>query len=199
MLSRRAVVRFGGICGILYVVLAIPSFIVGHPALIDDETNPQEVVDYFNTGQAGFLVWNGQLFIFAFFFFLWFLGTLHGMLRHAEDAEETGLPSVVLAGGLTLITLKLVGVSAEIDYPSTLSRFDNVLEDAQLAFLSLELSGWLYHYAYNVGAAVLIAATSMVALNTSVLPRWLAWAGLGVALVMLLHFIIPLGSLLALL
>lgn len=199
MLNRRAVVRFGGICGLLYVVLAIPSFVVGHPALIDNEMNPQEVLDYFNAGQAGFVVWNGLLFIFAAFFFLWFLGILHGMLRHAEGAEETGLPSIALAGGLTLIALKLVGVSAEIHYSSTLARFDNFLEDAQLAFLSVELSGWLYRYAYNVGAAVLISATSVVALNTGVLPRWLTWAGLVVALVMLLHFIIPLGSLLALL
>jgi hypothetical protein len=199
VLNRRAVVRFGGICGLLYVVLAIPSFVVGHPALIDNEANTQEVVDYFNAGQDGFLIWNGLLFTFAAFFFLWFLGILHNMLRRAEGAEETGLPSVALAGGLTLIALKLVGVSAEIHYPSTLDRFENFLEDAQLAFLSLELSGWLYHYAYNVGAAVLIAATSVVALNTGLLPRWLVWAGLVVALIMLLNFIIPLGSVLALL
>jgi hypothetical protein len=139
------------------------------------------------------------LFIFAVFFFLWFLGILHGMLRRAEGEEETGLPSVALAGGLALVALKLVGVSAEINYSSTLGRFDNFQEDAQLAFLSQELSGWLYHYAYNVGAAVLIAASSMVALNTGVLPRWLAWSGLVVALILLLHFLIPLGSLLALL
>ena len=92
-----------------------------------------------------------------------------------------------------------MGVSAEINYPSALERFDNFQEDAQLAFLSQELSGWLYHYAYNVGAAVLIAASSVVALNTGVLPRWLAWSGLVVAIILLLHFLIPLGSLLALL
>ncbi|HEY6751131.1 MAG TPA: hypothetical protein VI027_07385 [Rubrobacteraceae bacterium] len=39
-----------------------------------------------------------MLFIFAVFFFLWFLGILHGMLRRAEGEEETGLPSVALAG-----------------------------------------------------------------------------------------------------
>ena len=98
MVSRRAVVRFGGISGILYVALAIPSFVGGHPSLLDDESNPQEVVDYFNAGQDGFLIWNGLLFIFAAFFFLWFLGILHGMLRRAEGEEETGLPSVALAG-----------------------------------------------------------------------------------------------------
>ena len=50
-----------------------------------------------------------MLFIFAVFFFLWFLRILHGMLRRAEGEEETGLPSVALAGGLALVALKLVG------------------------------------------------------------------------------------------
>lgn len=114
------------------------------------------MLDYFDAAQGGFQIWNGLLFIFAAFFFLWFLGILHSMLRRAEGEEETGLPSVALAGGLTLIALKLVGVTAEIHYPSALDRFENFVQDAQLAFLSLELSGWLCHYAYNVGAAVLM-------------------------------------------
>ena len=98
MVSRRAVVRCGGISGTLYVAPAIPSFVVGHPSLLDDESNPQEVVNYFNAGQDRFLIWNGLLFIFAAFFFLWFLGILHSMLRRAKGEEETGLPSIALAG-----------------------------------------------------------------------------------------------------
>jgi hypothetical protein len=89
-------------------------------------------------------------------------------------------------------------VAAEIYYPATLARFENFRQDAQLGFLSVEFSGWLYHFAY-VGASVLITATSVVALRTGVLPRWLAWAGFAVALVLLLHFLIPVGALLMLL
>ena len=36
--------------------------------------------------------------ILAAFLFLWFLGILHSMLRRAEGEEETGLPSIALAG-----------------------------------------------------------------------------------------------------
>ena len=43
----------------------------------------------------------------------------------------------------------------------------------------------------------MIAATSLVALGTGVLPRWLALAGFVVALLTLLHFLLPLPDALA--
>ncbi|MDQ3834744.1 MAG: hypothetical protein M3315_14185 [Actinomycetota bacterium] len=196
MADRRAG-QLGGICGILFAALTLPSFVVGRPEVLDETSSPQEVIDYFSAWQDQLLIGNGVVLIFAAFFFLWFLGILHGMLRRAEG-EWYGLSSVALAGGLMLITLKLAGVAAEIYYPSTLVRFENFQQDAQLGFLALEFSGWLYHFAY-IGASVLITATSVVALRTNILPKWLAWVSFVVALVLLLHFLVPIGSLLALL
>ncbi len=43
----------------------------------------------------------------------------------------------------------------------------------------------------------MISATSLLALTTGVLPRWLALAGLVVALLTLLHFLFPLLGALA--
>src|SRR5215210_1734363 len=97
--------------------------------------------------------------------------------RHATARRGRGgdrAPIRCAGGGTGARSAEAGGVSAEMNYSSTLDRFDNFQEDAQLAFLSQELYGWLYHYAYNVGTAVLIAASSMVALHTGVLPRWLA-------------------------
>ena len=122
-----------------------------------------------------------MLFIFAVFFFLWFLGILHGMLRRAEGEEETGLPSVALAGGLALVALKLVGCRLRL----TTRRLWTV------STTSRRMLSWPSCHRNSTG--------SMVALHTGVLPRWLAWSGLMVALILLLHFLIPLGSLLALL
>ena len=100
----------------------------------------------------------------------------HATARRGRGGDRA--PIRCAGGGTGARSAEAGGVSAEINYSSTLDRFDNFQEDAQLAFLSQELYGWLYHYAYNVGAAVLIAASSMVALHTGVLPRWLAWSGL---------------------
>jgi len=156
-------VRIGGICGILFVVLVVPSFL-SPPDTPVAASGPQDVIDYFNSRQDGILIFNGLLLIFAAFFFLWFLGVLQDVLRGAEG-EGYGFSSVSLAGGLLFIALVVAGAAVEIVYPATLARFENFQQDAQLGFLSLALSGWMYRFAF-VGMSVLIAATSAVTLRT---------------------------------
>lgn len=181
--------RLGGISGLLYVILFIPAYIVGTPDAPDPASNEQGVAAYFDE-VATFLFFNGTLSIFAAFFFVWFLGALHGILRSAE--EEAGwFSSVALAGGVVFVTLAWAGVAVEISYPATLGRFLDFEPDAQLVFLTLALATWLYHFC-QLGTAAMVSATSLVALETGVLPRWLALAGFAVALLALLHFLVPL-------
>ena len=117
------------------------------------------------------------------------------MLRSVEGGSG-GISSVALAGGLVFITLVLAGAAVEIEYPATLARFENFQADAQLGFLSLALSGWMYRFAL-AGMSVLIAA-SVVVLGTGVMPRWVALVGFVAALFALLRFLIPLGGILGL-
>jgi hypothetical protein len=179
----------------MFVVLVIPSFLSPPDSPIAT-SGTQDVIDYFTDRQDSILTLNGLLLIFAAFFFLWFLGMLHGVLQDAEG-EGYGFSSVLLAGGLLFIALVLAGAAVEIVYPATIARFENFQQDAQLGFLSLALSGWVYRFAF-VGMAAVIAATSVV-LRSGVLPRWLGWAGLLVALVALLRFLGPLSAWLTLL
>jgi hypothetical protein len=195
-LDRRTVVRLGGISGILFVVLAVPSFLSA-PDTPDAASAPQDVIDYFTSRQEGILTLNGLLLILAAFFFLWFLGVLHVVLQGAEDGGY-GLSSASLAGGVLFVALMLAGAAVEIVYPATLARFENFQQDAQLGFISLALSGWLYRFAF-VGMSALIAATSVVTLRTGILPGWLGWAGFLFALVALLRLLGPLGAWLSLL
>jgi hypothetical protein len=62
--------------------------------------------------------------------------------------EGYGFSSVSPAGGLLFVALILTGAAVEIVYPATLARFENFQQDAQLGFLSLALSGWLYRFAF---------------------------------------------------
>ena len=189
--------RLGGIGGILYVVLFLPAYIVGSPDLPNRASTDQGVFDYFAEGVGTFLFFNGVLSIFAFFFLLWFLGALHSVLRSAEGEEEGGwLSSAALVGGLVFATLSFAGVAVEIAHPATLSRFEDFEPDSQLVFMTLALASWLYHFC-QVGTSVLVTATSLLALRTGVLPNWLALAGFGVALLALLHILIPLIGALA--
>ena len=94
--SSLAPVRLGGISGILFVTLVIPSFLSA-PDTPVATSEPQDVIGYFNDRQDGILTNNGLLLIFPAFFFLWFLGTLYGVLRGAEG-EGHGFSPIALAG-----------------------------------------------------------------------------------------------------
>jgi hypothetical protein len=88
--------------------------------------------------------------------------------------------------------LTSAGFTVEILYPAVLQRFGAPDPDAAaFVLVSLTLSTWLYHFC-QIGASVMALSTSLVALGTGVLPRWLALAGFVVALLTLLHFLLPL-------
>jgi hypothetical protein len=192
-MADTSAARLGGIGGILFVVLFFRSYLTP-PDTPVPTSGPQDVVAYFTDRQDGILLYNGLLLIFAAFFFLWFLGALHGVLRSVEGG---GISSVALAGGLVFITLVLAGAAVEIVYPATLARFENFQADAQLGFFSLALSGWMYRFAL-AGMSVFIAAASVVVLATGVMPRWLALVGFVAALLALFRFLIPLGGIVGL-
>src|SRR5215217_9212908 len=80
------------------------------------------------------------------------VGMLRNVLRSAEG-EEDGFSFVALVRGLMFITLELAGAAAEVVYPASLARFENFQTNAQIAFHSLQLSGWLYNFAW-VGGGV---------------------------------------------
>ena len=194
-MAGRGLARLGGVCGLLYVILLVPAYVVGYPDAPTPTSSAEEVVGYFGASPDTFVLANGTLAVFSTFFFLWFLAMLYGVLRRAEG-EEVGLSSAALAGGVLFIALSCAGYAAEIIHPATLLRFENFAPDAEPAFTSLALSAWLYHFC-QVGASVMICATSLVALGSGALPRWLTLAGFVIALLTLLHFLLPLLGALA--
>ena len=187
-------VRLGGVFGLLAVVAMIPAYLVGHP---DAPASSAEAGTYFGAGIGTFVFSNGVLPLLHVFFFLLFLGVLYGVLRSAADGTRggggvgVGLPAAALAGGIVFAALTAAGFVAEILYPATVLRFGVLEPTEQFVLVSLTLSSWLYHYC-QVGTSVLVLATSLSALGTGVLPRWLALAGFVVALLTLLHFLVPL-------
>jgi hypothetical protein len=190
LMTGEGLTRLGAVCGLLYVLLMVPAYVVGYPDAPTSASGAEEVVGYFGDSAGAFVTANGVIAVFSTFFFLWFLGALRALIRAAEG-EGVGLSSAVLVGGIIFIALSCAGYAAELVYPATVLRFENFSPGPQAAFTSLALSAWLYHFC-QVGASVMIAATSLVALGTGVLPRWLALAGFVAALLTLLHFLLPL-------
>jgi hypothetical protein len=193
---NRLAGHFGWISGIVFVILFIPSYLSAPDTPLATSTN-QDVISFMTSQPGEVLTLNGVLLVFAGFFFLFFLGALHGALQRAEVASS-GFPSTALVGGAIFLTLMLAGAAIEIMHPAAATRFQYFRPDAQLGFLSMALSGWMYRFAF-VGMAAMIAATSFEALSTGMLPRWMAWAGLVAALAAILRLLGPTAGWLALL
>jgi hypothetical protein len=70
MRSSPALVRLGGICAILFVLLLIPGLFIARPDVPDDSLSTRQVVNSFNDRQDVLMIGNGLSFIFAAFFFL---------------------------------------------------------------------------------------------------------------------------------
>jgi hypothetical protein len=186
----------GGIFGLVAVVARIPGHLIGYP---DSPASPEEANSYFATEVSIFVLFNGVLLLFSIFFLVLFLGVLYGVLRRAEESAQRGgggLTAAALAEGIVFSTLSAAGSAAEILYPATVLRFGVFEPEAQFVLVSLTLSSWLYHFG-QVGASALVLVTSLLAVQTGVLPRWLGLAGLVVALLTLLHFLLPLVGALA--
>jgi hypothetical protein len=110
--NDTVLVRVGGLCGILFVILLVPGVFAARPEVPDASLSAPQMLDYFDGKQGALLVANGLSFIFATFFFVWFLGVLHAVLRSAEG-EESGLSSAALAGGLMFVALESAGASVD--------------------------------------------------------------------------------------
>jgi hypothetical protein len=174
----------------LFVLLMVPAYVIGSPDAATPISGAREVLGYYGTSAGNFVLFNGSVPLLSAFFFLWFLGVLYGVLRRAEGLDGV-LSTVMLVGGVFFITLQCAGNAVEIMHPAAAQRFVNFVPDPQIAFGSLALSTWLYHFC-QMGDAVMICAASLVVLGSGVLPRWLALVGLLAAILTFLHFLLPL-------
>ena len=56
MAHGRGLVRLGGISGLLYVLLLIPSFLLGRPDAVEEPISARGVIEYYTARQEAFLL-----------------------------------------------------------------------------------------------------------------------------------------------
>lgn len=171
--------RLGPLAGIVAVAL----FVLG-VVMLESGTNtpgedatPAEYLAYYQNDESGIL-WGGVVFQLGAVFFLWFLGALRARLVAAEGPLAR-LTATAFAGGIAAATCALLLPSA--DMAGALSE-DQLTPDAAIVFNNL---GDAFFLGAEFAAAVLAAATGLVILGTRVLPRWLGWFSLLLALLLL--------------
>jgi Domain of unknown function (DUF4386) len=174
-MNRMSWERIGAVSGILFVVTIVATFFVPSTPDVDDPAAQirESLVDDRNGLIAGI-----YLSGLAAFFFLAFLAALYLRLRRAES--EAGPSVLALLGGVatTVMVLAVTGVVLAL-----VAAADEDAGDEALRAL-LELDGALFiptgffFAAFHVGAGLSI-------LGSGVLPRWLGWASVVIALVFL--------------
>jgi hypothetical protein len=158
--------------GIAFTVLALIAFVFAPDTPKADDSN-DEVFSYFADKDRRIL-WGAFFFALAGVAFLWFFGTVAALLRRAEADPAGRLPAIVVASAATSAGLFLVGVGASSALAA--GADGNLTADTGRALFDL---GNLAFVFADVPAATLVAAVSLGALRTALLPAWLAVAGLG--------------------
>lgn len=181
--------RLGAIAGVAFAALYVAS-LFGVLDIPDGSNTDAEVQAAFADDRGGIIL-GVYLLAAAGFLFLWFLGALRAWLR--EGGTQPALESIVLGGGLIYVAM-LFSASATWGVFAFATAFDEIPEpvDAaaaraltQLGFVLLLIFGLL-------GASALILATSIAVLRNRLPGRWVAWAGLPIAALLLLGpFYVP--------
>jgi hypothetical protein len=130
------------------------------------------------------VILGGFLIMLSAVFFLWFAGSLRAFLRPAEG--DVGRLSAIAYGGGVITAASILAFPAT-NVAGALFAEQLGPEGAQTFYLL----GDVFLYPAAMAAAVLIAATALVALRTATLPRWLVWLSFAFALWLLIP---PLGT-----
>jgi len=169
--------RFSPLTGIVAVVL----WIVGTFTLFKDEpggdASPEELATYF-ADDAGRLLAGAFFFMLGVAAFLWFVGTLRAELAQAEGGVGR-VAGIAAAGGVATASM-LFGLVA----PHAAGALQAQNEDrgpSPSSADALTALGDGFFMAAELAAIVLVAATAVAVLRTGVLPRWVAWVSLVLA------------------
>jgi len=182
-LSRWTFGRGAGVAGIVSAVLMFVSAALGSTPDEGSATDQRLIDFYTDSGNQSRVYLAALLGFAAGLLFLWFLVGLRDRLARVEPS---GLPSLVFAAGLVFVVLWFMG-SIGVALPLSLFYGDFTVELKDVSTLRVLLilgNHWLPGAAAST-AAVVIGGASFIARRHGLYRRWLAWAGLVLAVLML--------------
>jgi hypothetical protein len=189
-MGEGRIARWSPVSGIAFVALAVATGVVlmdvPAPSASDDE-----ILRYYaDSGKQTKLAIAFVLTTVAAPLFVWFVGTLAARIRQAEG-EPGWLSRIAVASGSAFVTVAFVGTALAQFVP------DAVNNDPDRFTLDPDVARLLTNAAYTLNpelavplSAPLVLATSLVALRTGLLPRWLGSAGVFVAFVSFAGFLV---------
>ena len=173
--------RWTALGGIVFVVLMPPGafFVTDVP---EADASAQEIAGYLADSEnhtrniIGAYIW-----VLGGLAFLGFVAGLRAVLRRAEGEPGT-LSSLVFSAGdvFTAVWSASAAALAAVAYAVEFS--DAPVSDPDLVRVLPQLGSLLLLLGGGSAGILLLLATSVLTFRTGVLPRWLAWSGIVVAI-----------------
>jgi hypothetical protein len=176
--------RYAPLAGLVAAVLWVVSLILleagGNPG---SPESAEVIADHFRENRGAILA-AGTLHALGGVAFLAFVASLHALVRQVQPARRLAA-SALLVGGIAAGAMMLALMGPQTTGATT---------DVELLGPESSLAFWRLAHVFFVAAefamALFVAAVSLLALSGPLLPRWVGWAGLVLALALL---ITPIG------
>jgi Domain of unknown function (DUF4386) len=173
--------RWTALSGIVFVVLMLTgaSFVIDVPAA---DASTQEIARYLaDSGNHTRNIVGAYLWVLGGLAFLGFVAGLRAVLRRAEGDPGT-LSSLVFGAGVVFTAVWSVSAVALAAVAYSVGLADAPVSDPDLVRVLPQLGSLLLLLGGGFAGILLVLATSMLTFRTRVLPRWLAWFGILVAI-----------------
>jgi len=183
--NARSGLRWGGISGIVFVVLFVVGFLMTTDTP-DGNASNREWLKYFrDSGNRRMLVIGALIFAVALIGFLVFLGVLRERLRNAAPGAEW-VATVAFASGIAFVAAVVVFALGQGSVAAGVQFGDNpVPRDADImrTLTSVGFGAMLVFGAASAG--LLVITTSVAGGRAGLLSRWLVVTGYVVGVIVI--------------
>jgi hypothetical protein len=169
--------RWAALTGLLTVVGLVTATLVQGPIPAADASTKQ-ITDFFASNHDRIMA-AMYIRLYAGFAFIWFLATLWSALARAEG-RSARVSNVAFGAGI--VVLGSSGAATAAIAAGALRAGHGV--DAAVA-TALVVAVHMFYAISGMGTAWMLIASWLVTMRTRVLPAWVAWLGLVLALITL--------------
>ena len=173
--------RWTALSGIIFVALMLAgaSFVTDVPAA---DASAQEIAGYLaDSGNHTRNIVGAYLWVLGGLAFLGFVAGLRAVLRRAEGDPGT-LSSLVFGAGVVFTAVWSVSAVALASVAYAVGFSDAPVTDPDVVRVLPQMASLLLLLGGGFAGILLLLATSTLIFRTGVLPRWLAWFGILVAI-----------------
>ena len=178
--------RWAPLAGIKLVVLMVTgTFFVADVS--DADAPRQQIADYLaDSGNHTRNIIGAYMWVLGALAFLWFVTRLRSVLHGAQDGI---LPNVVFGARVIYSAFMMASGATFAAVAHAVGLRDAPVSNPDLVRVLPEMA-WMFLLLGGGFAGILLVLTAcIVSFQTGVLPRWLAWLGIVVAIVLLFDVI----------